>query len=90
MRVPLSEMPIPSRDEYVAEVIAFLRERGYTITAPGLNLAAKILELHHIRLSEIDAPEIGIAFGNTACQECAAPWPCTTVLLVMAWEKSSS
>jgi hypothetical protein len=31
----LADMPLPQRDRLVAEVWAFLVERGYTITAPG-------------------------------------------------------
>lgn len=35
VRVPLGSLTIGPRDEYIAEVMAFLIERGYSIIAPG-------------------------------------------------------
>jgi hypothetical protein len=36
----LDALPIRERDAWVAAVLRFMRERGYTVTAPGQELAA--------------------------------------------------
>lgn len=35
----LAELPVAQRDAVIAEVMVFLLERGYTITAPGSTAA---------------------------------------------------
>lgn len=39
---PLMDLPLATRDRLVAEVWAFLVERGYTITAPSGGLSGPI------------------------------------------------